>query len=145
MGCFCCFAAGAGVIVPSAATRVVARLVVHGFSARPGRQSQTVSAAPAAVVGSPSATHAPSSRNAVTRLMDPPGTARRAGSYGDCRTGRHHYPDASRPGGGMADTADSKSADRKIVRVRIPPRAPRHTGLWCTRPAVAEDWSRLGL
>src|SRR4051812_39903888 len=28
------------------------------------------------------------------------------------------------PGGGMADTADSKSAARKSVRVQIPPRAP---------------------
>ena len=44
----------------------------------------------------------------------------------------HHGPDPfrtsrtkrSRPSGGMADTADSKSAARKGVRVQIPPRAP---------------------
>ena len=36
---------------------------------------------------------------------------------------------ALRPGGGMADTVDSKSTDRKIVGVRIPPRAPmEHAG-----------------
>ena len=28
------------------------------------------------------------------------------------------------PGGGMVDAADLKSADRKVVRVRVPPRAP---------------------
>ncbi len=31
----------------------------------------------------------------------------------------------ARPDGGMADTADLKSATRKSVRVRIPLRAPR--------------------
>ena len=30
----------------------------------------------------------------------------------------------SGPGGGMVDTADLKSVDREIVRVRVPPRAP---------------------
>ena len=29
-----------------------------------------------------------------------------------------------RPGGGMVDTRDLKSLDRKVVRVRVPPRAP---------------------
>ena len=27
------------------------------------------------------------------------------------------------PGGGMADATDSKSVDRKVMRVRLPPRA----------------------
>ncbi len=31
---------------------------------------------------------------------------------------------AQSPGGGMADAMDSKSIDRKVMRVRLPPRAP---------------------
>jgi hypothetical protein len=29
-------------------------------------------------------------------------------------------------GGGMADATDLKSVDRKVVRVRLPPSAPKH-------------------
>ncbi len=39
-------------------------------------------------------------------------------------TVRLHYVKCLSPGGGMADTGDLKSPDRKVVRVRLPPRVP---------------------